>query len=1076
MPRVVRVIAASAGILLLPTLVFAQATIAGVVRDPSAAVLPGVSVEASSSVLIEKTRSVVTDGTGQYRITDLPPGTYEMTFSLTGFTTVKREGLEVSGSGVVTINADLRVGALEETLTVTGQSPIVDTQSVRREVVLNNETLSTLPATRGYGSALAAVPALNSGGVAGANAQSAPTTPSMTFFTAHGGPSGEGRVMTSGLTVAAPFGGGGVSDVTYDTANADEMQVLISGGLGEAETGGPSINIVPKSGGNNFRGSAFYSTSGDWATSNNLDDELRSYGITKPPTLRTNWDTSFSIGGPIKRDRLWFFANVRGWANANVVDGIFGNRFAGDASHWDYSRDDSIESRQAEGRKIIAARLTAQVTPRNRVTFSHDYQRRCGGSTLREGGDGCRQSGGDWIASGRTFGADTVSPETFPGYHNFPYNTTQATYSAPVSSRTLIEAGYSRFTYRYARFGQAAPDGLMDIIPVTETSSQWGRPQFSYRGVFDPLDFGYNDNDALNSSWRGSVAYVTGSHNMKVGYSGTFIEVHNGRVPNHTQLRYTFNANAPVSTACPAVAAGSPRLCPTSVSYFLSPRWDQHDRTSAMGFYAQDQWTVGRLTLQGGIRYDRAWSWAPAEGNGTTGTSKFNPAPISFERTVSVRGYNDITPRFGVSYDLFGNGKTAVKLNGGKYLEAATGDVIYSSNNPAARIITRIGSGPAPARGWTDGNRNYVVDCDLLNPAMQDNLAAGGDLCASVGGAGLNFGSANPNTTTVNPDILGGWGVRPNDWQIGASVQHELVPRVSVEFAYNRRWWGNFFVTDNTLTTAADYDTYSIVIPQHENLPGAGESAQFVAITPAASARGAQSYMTSEKDYGAARTAYWHGMDFTATARLRFGLNLQGGTSTGRGVRNNCEITRALPELLGTARVDSCDVTEKWSTSFRGLASYTVPKIDVLVSDSMRSLEPTPGAGVATNGLSLAANYVVPNTCTASSPAGCYSIQQALGRLPANALATGTTTVNLLNPGELYALERTNLVDMRFAKILRFGGRRVDVGVDLYNLFNSNITTAYQQTYEQATGGAAWLRPTAIAAPRLARLHATLTF
>ena len=1067
MRRVLFVAVALAGILLLPKSVHAQATIAGVIRDASAAVLPGVTVEASSPALIEKTRTVVSDGTGQYRITDLPPGTYSVTFVLTGFATVKREDVVVSGSGVITINADLRVGALEETLTVTGQSPIVDTQSVRREVVLNHETLSTLPATRGYGSALAAVPALNSGGVAGANAQSAPTTPQMTFFTAHGGPSGEGRVMTNGLTVAAPFGGGGVSDVTYDTANADEMQVLVSGGLGEAETGGPSINIVPKSGGNQFRGSAFYSTSGDWATSNNLDDQLRSFGILQPPTLRTNWDTSFSMGGPIKRDRLWFFANVRGWANASVVDGIVANRFAGDVSHWDYSADTSIESRVAEARKIFAARLTAQLTPRNRLTVSHDYQRRCGGSTLRQDGDGCRQAGGDWIASGRTFGADTVSPETFPGYHNFPYNTTQVTYSAPISNRTLIEAGYSRFTYGYARFGQAAPDGLMDVIPVTETSSQWGRPQFSYRGVFDPLDFGYNDNDALNSSWRGSVAYVTGAHNMKVGYSGTFIEVHNGRVPNHTQLRYTFNANAPESAACPArVNPTDKRICPTSVSYFLSPRWDQHDRTQAMGFYAQDQWTVGRLTLQGGLRYDRAWSWAPAEGNGTTETSRFNPQPISFDRTVSVRGYNDITPRFGVAYDLFGNGKTAVKFQGGKYLEAATGDVIYSSNNPAARIITRIGSGPAAAaRGWTDGNRNFIVDCNLLNLAAQDNLATGGDSCAAVGGAGLNFGSSNPNSTTVNPDILGGWGVRPNDWQLGASVQHELVPRVSIEFAYNRRWWGNFFVTDNTLTTAADYDVYSIVIPQHDNLPGAGESAQFVAITPAASARGSQSYMTSEKDYGDPRTAYWHGMDFTATARLAFGLNLQGGTSTGRGVRDTCNVTRALPELLGTARVDSCDVTEKWATTFRGLASYTIPKIDVLVSASMRSLTTAPG-GSASNGLSLAANYVVPNTV----------IQQSLGRLPANATAAQTTTVNLLNPGELYNLERTNLMDMRFAKIFRFAGRRTDVGIDLYNLFNSNVTTAYQQTYEYATNGAAWLRPTAIISPRLARFNLTLNF
>jgi hypothetical protein len=526
--------------------------------------------------------------------------------------------------------------------------------------------------------------------------------------------------------------------------------------------------------------------------------------------------------------------------------------------------------------------------------------------------------------------------------------------------------------------------------------------------------------------------------------------VHNGRVPNHTQLRYTFNNGVPIA-----------------VSYFLAPRWNQHDRTQTAGLYAQDQWTVGRLTLQGGVRYDRAWSWAPADGNGTTGTSPFNPQPISFERTLSVRGFNDITPRVGLAYDIFGTGRTALKVNVGKYVEAATSDSIYSSNNPAARIITRVGSGAgSAARGWEDANRNYVVDCNLLNPALQDNRASGGDLCAALGGINLNFGNANPNTTTVNPKILGGWGVRPYDWQFGASVQHELVPRLSVEAGYNRRWWGNFFVTDNVLTTAADYETYAIAIPQHENLPGGGGTASFVAITPAAAARGAQNLMTSEKDYAGARTAYWHGMDFNATARLASGITVQGGTSTGRAVRDTCELYRALPELLGTARVDSCDVTEKWATSFRGLASYTVPKIDVLVSASMRSLETSPGGGVATNGLSLAANYVVPNTV----------IAQSLGRLPANALATGTTTVNLLKPGELYTLRRINLVDMRFAKILRFAGRRTDVGIDLYNLFNSNVTTAYQQTYEYRTNGAAWLTPTAIAAPRLARLHVTLNF
>src|SRR3954454_1490860 len=150
MHRVVKVVAALAGILLVPSIVFAQATIAGVVRDASAAVLPGVTVEASSPVLIEKTRTVASDGTGQYRITDLPPGTYVLSFSLSGFTTVKREGLIVSGSGVIPVNVELRIGGVQETVIVSGEAPVVDTQSVRREVVLNAETLNTLPATRGY--------------------------------------------------------------------------------------------------------------------------------------------------------------------------------------------------------------------------------------------------------------------------------------------------------------------------------------------------------------------------------------------------------------------------------------------------------------------------------------------------------------------------------------------------------------------------------------------------------------------------------------------------------------------------------------------------------------------------------------------------------------------------------------------------------------------------------------------------------------------------------------------------------------------------------------------------------------
>src|SRR4029453_902061 len=199
------------------------------------------------------------------------------------------------------------------------------------------------------------------------------------------------------------------------------------------------------------------------------------------------------------------------------------------------------------------------------------------------------------------------------------------------------------------------------------------------------------------------------------------------------------------------------------------------------------------------------------------------------------------------------------------------------ANNPAGRIVTRV-----TARGWVDGNGNYVIDCDVTNPARQNNLATGGDDCASLGTNDLLFGSPNPNSTIVNPAILKGWGVRPSDWQFGVSLQQELLPRVALNVGYNRRWFQNFFVTDNTSNAAADFDQWSLVLPQNSLLPGAGSTANYYAITQAASGRPAQNYQTFETDYAGARTQYWHGFDANLNARLR-GLNLSGGTTTGRG-------------------------------------------------------------------------------------------------------------------------------------------------------------------------------------------------
>ena len=1028
-------------VLFVPSTVFAQGSITGTVKDPSGAVLPGVTVEAASDVLIEKTRSSITDSAGLYRIVDLRPGTYTLTFTLPGFSTVKREGIELTGSATLTIPVELKVGALEETVTVTGDSPVVDVQNTRRETVIGADAISALPATRAYGSLLNAMPGVtvDNNGLA--------ATPTMTFFSAHGGRTNEGRMAINGMTVAAAFNGGGVSSLTYDTNNAEEVVMLVSGGLGENETGGPTMNIVPKSGGNRFSGQAFFNTAGDWSRGDNIDDTLRAEGITRGPGIKSAYDASASFGGPIRQDRLWFFATYRGYDTTSGVSGIGVNQFAGDPAHWDYKRDDSVEPRLVQGRKIWAARGTAQVTPKNRVTFSQENQYRCEGSTLTPTGDGCRTRGANWIALGST----TQSPEANTGYFDFPYWVTQATWTSTLSPRWLLEAGYSRFAYRHAGGpGQVPPDGILDLIPVTEQLAIDGHPaNFTYRGL--PT---YLNNFGNPNQWRASASYVSGTHNMKIGYQGSYLVADSEFDTNISQLAYRFNNHVP-----------------NQFTYRL-PQFQTADRTQVAAFFVQDTWTRRQLTIQAAVRYDHASSFSPSEHNGTTLTSRFNPQPVALARTDGVSAYNDISPRFGIAYDVFGNGKTAVKFNIGKYLGPATNDTIYTQNNPANRIVGY--NTTAINRSWTDTNGNFIVDCDILNPAAQ--VVAGGDTCGALTGNSLNFGQ--PGTSTrVNPALLHGWGVRPSDSQWGVNLQQELAPRVSLEVGYNRRWWNNFTVTDNLAVSPSDYQAWVINAPKDSRLPGGGGyPITMYTLTAAAAARPADNYVTFETDYGPARTNYWHGVDVTVNARLKGSLTLQGGTTTGRAINDTCATI---------LKVDSpdprfCREVDPIETTIRGSAFYMVPKIGVQVSATIRSqppvifsatnptifigIQPTAPANSPT-----AANWNVPNTV----------VQSLLGRLPPGGLANGTTLVPLLdNTLRTYGDGRRNQVDMRFAKVVRFvGGRRADVGIDLQNLFNTNYGTVYETQYDYtAANGGTWRNPTTILGPRFVRVNLTFNF
>ena len=298
------------------------------------------------------------------RIENLTPGTYKITYSLPGFTTVEREGVQVSTGVTLTLNADLRVGGVQESITVTGETPVVDVQnSTRVQRVLSDEVLAALPASRGYGNLLTTVSGIQANGT-----QNGGINPTMVFFTSRGGRSNEGTIQIDGMNVGSAFNGGGVAGYGYDTTNAQEVQFTVAGGLGEADRGGPQFNIVPKTGGNTFSGTYFGSLAGEWSQGNNVDDTLRSYGIPEPTKIIKNWDTSFSMGGPIVRDRVWFYGVARTFGEYTDIAGRFGNLNAGDPSRWDYVVDQSIKSRSAGSRKIGGTRVTGQLSERNKIS------------------------------------------------------------------------------------------------------------------------------------------------------------------------------------------------------------------------------------------------------------------------------------------------------------------------------------------------------------------------------------------------------------------------------------------------------------------------------------------------------------------------------------------------------------------------------------------------------------------------------------------------------------------------------------------------------------------------------------
>jgi Carboxypeptidase regulatory-like domain len=1005
-------------LLLLPASASAQfaGAITGVAKDASGGVLPGVTVEAASPALIEKVRSVVTDDTGQYRIVDLRPGTYSVTFTLPGFSTVKREGIEITGTFVATVNGDLKVGALEETITVTGETPVVDVQSVKVQQTVSNDIIRAIPSSRSAGGIQALIPGMSSNGDSGGITGGGGSAGSI-----HGGKGSDSRTYSDGLNIGWAGGGGGQWGNMVNVAAAQELVLSTSGGLGEAETAGVTLNAIPREGGNTFSGSIVANgASGAWQGSN-YTQSLKDQGLKAPSELNSLYEINPMGGGRIIRDKLWFYTSYRHIATDNTVPGMFVNRNAGNPNSWAVDFDQRQQAFNETLDRILTGRVTWQATPRNKLNFSWQeqiYHRNWKG-------------GGAATTTIEATNRDWFEPSRLQG----------VTWSSPLTSRVLAEAGWGTYESRYRN---PAPriDGTFNprMIRSQEQSAIYGIPNLTYRM---PAGVGGGFNHHLigtKANNRASLSYVTGAHNMKFGYQGgfnnpnqtyqyfnevVFVRLNNGAPNQLTQVITTNDSPARIKV--------TRNLWPTS-------------------FYGQDQWTHDRLTLQGGVRYDYYLMNYPESRIGGPGyTASAQPEIVYPSRSTQQVKWHDITPRVGVAYDVFGDGKTAIKFNLGKYMQAIPATNSDLDLNPIIRTAI------STTRTWTDSDKDFVVDCVLSNTEKNGE-------CAAMNNKNLG---KEVFDRTYDPNFVEGWGVRPYNWGLGISVQQEVAPRVSVNVGYFRNWWGNWYTVDNRGNQLSDWTSFGIKAPVDPRLPGGGGQviSGLYDLVPTAVGK-VDELATNSKNF-AKQTENWQGVDVGAVARLRNGLTVQGGTSTGRKLADSCELRAVLPEQGRGTRGATTSVTsasgspvnpycrevEPYQTSIRGLATYTIPRIDVQVSGTWRN---DPGD-------SLAANYVANNAVIAAGP-------QPLGR---NLSESTNVTVNLIEPYTFYS-DRRNNIDLRIAKIFRYGRTRTQLGVDIYNLTNTDVVTGFNQTFSPTS--TTWLTPTAIQPARYAKISVQFDF
>ncbi len=1029
-------------LVLAPAAVSAQtSTITGTVRDASGGVLPGVTVEVSSPALIEKTRSTVTSGSGTYSILALRPGTYSVKFELPGFSIVMREGVQLTSDFTATINADLKVGTLEETLTVTGESPIVDTSNITQRVVMTQEVRDALPTGRNIQAVGIMIPGttLAQGG-GGALSRDVGGSGNLQQSPLQYRGSGDTVQTIEGLRLNNLCAQGAYSGVYWNDGSFEEFSYVTGADSAEVGQGGMRVNMVPRDGGNSFRGSAVFNYAGDSFGSDNCG----SAGIGQPCTranlsgsrtfnpnntltnvdvIQKIWDVNPSVGGPIIRNKIWFNYTFRHWGSEKTkADAYF------DRNPSQFVYDPDFTKPGIDDGHIVsnAGRISWQLSGKDKISLYHDEQKK-----YRD----------HWGIS------STIPPEA-AGVQVTPTSRVNVSkWQRTHTNKLLFEAGFGYYNQEYTELYQPTVTGVTDKV--------WSDEAIINARVYNVLDQSNNrqanawpnpaDHFSILRTFMGAASYVAGAHSFRGGMNWTTGDWKLLTRWTGDMQPITFNAGRPVSVTL--------RL--------PSDRNNGVDRD--LGFFLQDKWALGRVTLNLGLRYDqfigesRESSVLPSRlsSGATFGECSDGTVDPGDLCTGMVQNWKDISPRVGFAMDVFGNGRTALKASWAKYV---AGQAIAFANqvNPIGALTA------SDTRVWTD------LDGSGLPIDASGNIQFN-ELTNSA--ATNTFGRLTVPTTQYSPDLLRGWGKRGYNMEYTIAAQHQLADRISVNGGYYRRTFGNQTFTDDLRYDENSYDTFCINTPSDPDLPGGGnyQVCGVKDLKPAVFAQGlpANSLIRFSDDFGG-ETNLYQGYDLNLDARFRNGAFVKAGIAATARTFDNCNLLKAGLDAVVTTTSQGTETYADGSTSchreygyrpdFKASGSYTLPW-DIQLAGTYQFSRGIQNGGA---GPSLNATWNVTSAQAVLSGARTWT-------------GVATRAINLFREGSDYGKHNLNQLDMKLAKRFTIDRVRLRVDFDLYNVFNSSWPYTVSTTYSTAATGT-WQRPTNVLQHRFFKLGGNISF